>query len=73
MRRLLVLMVIAMFSSVAFADTKEDKAAQELAKKEEKAKKAEEAKKAKSRDDDSDDDELVNMATGSRHQIGTSF
>jgi predicted Zn-dependent protease len=37
MRRLLVLMVIATFSSVAFADTKSDKAAQELAKKEEKA------------------------------------
>ena len=46
MRRLLVLMVIAAFSSVAFADAKEDKAAQELAKKEEKAKKEADKKAA---------------------------
>lgn len=46
MRRLLVLMVIATFSSVAFADAKSDKAAQELAKKEEKAKKDAEKKAA---------------------------
>lgn len=46
MRRLLVLMVIATFSSVAFADAKSDKAAQELAKKEEKARLAAEKKAA---------------------------
>jgi predicted Zn-dependent protease len=46
MRRLMVMMVIATFSSVAFADAKADKAAQELAKKEEKARLAAEKKAA---------------------------
>jgi predicted Zn-dependent protease len=46
MRRLLVFMLVATLSPVAFADAKSDKAAQELAKKEEKARLAAEKKAA---------------------------
>jgi len=72
MRRLLVLMVIATFSSVAFAGPKDDKAAQELAKKEEKAKQEAEKKAAEQAKKDgkkviakkNDPNEIGNRATG---------